>query len=100
MAGRFQIKCINKPDRYSPVEHITHVGGFGTAPWILTVEEVIQRIKSRGTDHEDFFVRVGVAEANVVVVPATTHKREHIKTVPDSTPVDNLLSLPDCPLSS
>ena len=31
MAGRFRIRCINKPNRDSPVEHITHVGGFSSA---------------------------------------------------------------------
>lgn len=97
MAGRFQIRCINKPNRQSPVEHITHVGGYGTTQWKLTVEEVIKRIKSIGPNHEDFFVKVGTYEANVFVVPATAHRREHIKTERDSTKVDNLLSLPECP---
>lgn len=98
MAGRFQITCINKPDRDSPIEHITHVGGGVLAsPWKLTVETVIQRIKSGGPDHEDFFVRVGTDQAEVVVVPPTPSKREHIKTVPDATQRDNLLSLPECP---
>src|SRR5437867_11127476 len=97
MANRFRITCITKADRYSPVEHITHVGGFGSSQWKLTVEEVMRRIESTGAAHEDFYVRVGNAEANVVVVPAAPNKRKHIKTIPDSTPVDNLLSLPECP---
>jgi Protein of unknown function (DUF3892) len=97
MPGRFRITCITKPDRYSPVEHITHVGGFGSSQWKLAVEEVMRRIESSGANHEDFYVRVGHAEASVVVVPATPYKRKHIRTTPDSTPVDNLLSLPECP---
>ena len=97
MAGRFQITCITKPDRYSPVEHITHVGGFGNSAWKLPVETVMQRIESKAADHEDFFVRVGNAEANVFVVPASATKRKHIKTTRDSTTQDNLLSLPECP---
>lgn len=96
MAGRFQIKCINKPNRESSVEHITHVGGFGTGQWKLTVEEVIRRIESRVTDHEDFFVKVGNYEANVFVV-SPVGRRKHIRTERDSTKVDNLLSLPECP---
>lgn len=95
MAGRFRIQCINKPNRESPVEHITHVGGV--PQWKLSVEEVMRRIESRGADHEDFFVHVGNSEANVVVVAATLQKRKHIRTVPDSTRADNLLSLPECP---
>jgi hypothetical protein len=94
MAGRFQITCITKPNRESPVDHITHVGGYGTSPWKLTVEDVIQRIES---GREQFFVHVGLYEADVIVVPETAHKRKHIKTKPDATQKDNLLSLPECP---
>jgi hypothetical protein len=96
MSGRFRITCINKPDRNSPVEHITAVGGFGSSQWKLTVEEVIRRIDSRGTDHEDFYVHVGNAEANVFVV-SPAGRRKYIKTEPDYTKKDNLLSLPECP---
>jgi hypothetical protein len=96
MAGRFQITCINKPDRNSRVEHITEVGGFGSKAWKLRVEEVIRRIESRGSDHEDFFVHVGKDEANVVVMSPAGH-RKYIRTEPDSTKADNLLSLPPCP---
>jgi hypothetical protein len=97
MAGRFRITCINKPDRNSPVEHITHVGGYGGTQWKLSVEEVMRRIESKGTDHEDFYVHTGNAEADVIVIQATANKRKHIRTVADSTKVDNLLSLPECP---
>ena len=31
------IKCIKKQDRYNPWERITHVGGFVTSQWKLTV---------------------------------------------------------------
>lgn len=96
MAGRFQIKCINKPSRDSTVEHITHVGGFGTTQWKLPVEDVIRRIESTGADHEDYFVKVGNAEANVIVV-SPPGRRKHIRTTRDSTEKDNLLSLPECP---
>ncbi|PRH85368.1 DUF3892 domain-containing protein [Labrys okinawensis] len=96
MAGRFQIKCINKPNRDSSVEHITHVGGFGPPQWKLSVEEVIRRIETKGADHEDFYVQVGVYTANVVVV-SPVGRRKYIKTEPDSVGFDNLLSLPECP---
>jgi hypothetical protein len=96
MAGRFQISCINKPNRDSQVEHITHVGGVGASHWKLDVETVIRRIDSRGADHEDFFVRVGNSEANVIVV-SPPGRRKHIRTEPDLTKRDNLLSLPECP---
>jgi hypothetical protein len=93
MAGRLRITCINKPNRQSPVEHITHVGGFGAAPWKLDVEDVIRRIESGA---EGFFVHVGLYETNVIVVSPMGH-RKHIRTERDLTKVDNALSLPECP---
>lgn len=92
MPNRFQITCINKPDRDSQVEHITHVGGRGTTAWKLTVEEVIRRIESR---EELFYIRVGNDESDVIVV-SPTGRRKHIRTTPDRTNRDNLLSLPEC----
>lgn len=92
MANRYQISCINKPNRDSQLEHITHVGGYGTSQWKITVEDCIQRIE-RG---EQFFVRVGQYETNVQVV-SPPGRRKHIKTEPDATKKDNLLSLPECP---
>jgi hypothetical protein len=86
--------CINEPNRDSPVEHITHVGGFGSSQWKLIVEDVMQRVESGA---EAFFVKVGNAEANVVVVQATPYRRKHIRTTPDLTQKDNLLGLPECP---
>lgn len=94
MAKRFRITCIKKPHHQSPVEHITDVGG-GT--WTLSVETVMERIESTGADHEDFYVRVGEAETDVIVVAASSNKRKHIRTKPDGTQRDNLLSLQDCP---
>jgi len=89
---RFEITCINKPDRQSLVEHITHVGGYGAGQWKLPVEEVIRRIEGR---IEGFFVCVGVDETDVFVV-SPTGRRKHIRTNPDLTKLDNLLNLPVC----
>jgi len=95
MGGRFSICCIHKPDSRSPVDHITHVGGFGTKLWKLSVEEVIRRIESKDIDQEDFFVRVGQSEVDVYVV-SPPGQPKFIKTERDSTKVDHLLGLPDC----
>jgi hypothetical protein len=89
---RFEIACVNKPDRQSLVEHITHVGGYGAGEWKLPVEEVIRRIEGR---IEGFYVRVGVNEVDVFVV-SPIGQRKHIRTTPDLTKLDNLMSLPDC----
>ena len=89
---RFEIACVNKPNRQSPVEYITHVGGYGAGEWKLPVEEVIRRIEER---IEEFFVRVGADKVDVFVVSPIGRKK-HIRTNPDLTKLDNLLSLPDC----
>lgn len=84
-----QITAIRKPDRYSSHEHITHVRYDFS---IHTVEDVIRAITNR-TD--TFFVQSGNAKAWVEVVRSLS-KRTHIRTVPDWTGKDNLLSLPEC----
>lgn len=84
-----QITAIRKPDRHSEVEHITHVKYDNV---VHTREEVIRRIVAR-TD--SFYVRVGSLVVWVEVVrPA--YRDPYIRTKPDWTGKDNLLSLPQC----
>ena len=88
MITQKQITCINKPDRYSTNEHITHVGG----PWgKITVEEVISNIEKRVCD---YYVSVDGFTIDVTIVNGVN--RKYIKTRPDSTGKDNLLALPEC----
>ncbi len=84
-----QIVAIRKPNRYSELEHITHVKYDQS---VHTREEVIRRIKGR-TD--SFFVRVGTTVAWVEVVEPYG-RNPYIRTKPDWTGKDNLLSLPEC----
>lgn len=84
-----QIVAIRKPNRHSNVEHITHVK-YDEAAHMR--EEVIRRMKAR-TDC--FFVRVGSAVAWVEVVEPYG-RDPYIRTKPDWTGKDNLLSLPEC----
>lgn len=84
-----QIVAVRKPDRYSDLDHITHVKYDGT---VHARGEVIRRIKGR-TD--SFFVRVGDAVAWVEVVEPYG-RDAYIRTRPDWTGKDNLLSLPEC----
>lgn len=84
-----QITHIRKPDVNSSLEHITHVKYDGI---VHTREEVIRLIDNR-TDA--FYVSVPAGTAWVEVVrPAG--RSAYIKTKPDSTGKDNLLSLPQC----
>jgi len=85
-----QITAIRKPDRHSTHEHITHVKYDGV---VHPRADVIKGILNR-TD--SFFVKVGGAMTWVEVVPASYYHEAYIRTKPDWTGKDNLLSLSEC----
>lgn len=84
-----EVKCINKTDRTSRHERISHIGGYG---WRITENDAIRNIKS---DPTAYHVKVGNFDARVII--AVHLGREYLKTDRDTTTVDNLLSLPECP---
>jgi Protein of unknown function (DUF3892) len=95
MATRHEIKCINKPDRNSQVDSITHVGGVNSngTRWKQTTALTIKEIEDKTAE---FFVRVNNNTVAVFVVTGKFGK--YLRTEPDHTKMDNLLSLPECPL--
>ena len=90
-----RVTCINKPDRNSSHEHITHLGNPPT--WRWTRESVIASIDA-GTN--TFYVedpRNGKRSEVGVVRPAG--RAAYLRTHADGDWNDNLLSLNECPLS-
>jgi hypothetical protein len=85
------VTCINKPDRNSTHEHITHLGGN---TWRWTVQEVIASIEN-GTN--TFHTRDGNTRADIRV--RTRNGRKFVQTYADGDWKDNLLALATCPLS-
>jgi hypothetical protein len=86
-----QITCINKPDRNSPHEHITHVGGAG---WKWTREAVIKSIDARANT---FFVMDSAGKrSDVGVVDPGEGRPRYLRTYADGVWNNNLLSLPEC----
>lgn len=83
-----QVTCINKTDRNSSHEGITHLGGSG---WRWTRQQVIDSIEAKSNT---FFTRVGGNRADVGVVNGTNGK--YVRTHADGKWNDNLLALPEC----
>ena len=93
MAVQYQIKCINKTDRFNAHERIENVGGNeGGKQWKLPEADAIAGIES---GKWSFFVHAGGKTADVIV--ATRLGRKYLKTENDGEQPDNLLSLPECP---
>jgi hypothetical protein len=87
-----QVTCINKPDRESRHEHITHLGGVR---WRFTREEVIRRIDGK---IDTFYTLVGGKRANVGVV-REVGKVPYVQTHADGQWNNDLLALTECPVS-
>lgn len=91
----YRIDCVNKPNRYSPHEHITHVGGpkpDGTGRWKDPVAAVVQLIESK---QHRFYTKEGNASA-WVGVRTSAAGRKFLQTYADGVWKDNLLALPEC----
>lgn len=84
-----EVTCINKRDRNSDHEGITHLGG---ATWKLTRQQVIDHIESRKWD---FYTLVGGKKA-WLVVRKTAHGTKYVQTIADGYYSNNLLDLPEC----
>jgi hypothetical protein len=83
-----QVTCINKRDRNSLHEGITHLGGSN---WRWTRAQVIEFIENKA---HTFFTLVGGRRANVGVVDGPNGK--YVRTYADGQWNDNLLALPEC----
>ena len=92
MTDYAQIECINKTNRYSPYDRISHVGGTVPTRWRLTQEDAIAAIESGAWR---FYVMVNGQVAWVIVARSAAGNK-YIKTVADGEQPNNLLSLPEC----
>jgi hypothetical protein len=90
----FQVTCINKPDRWSSHEHITHIGN-SVGAWRLTRDEAIRQIESKVA----VFYTVDRTTGNKVYVGVLRNdgaKAPYLRTHADGKWNDNLLALDEC----
>jgi len=98
MAQRVRISCINKTDRHSAHERISHVGGVNAdgGRWRLTEQKAIAGIKD-GT--WSFYVEQPTGHVVNVIIARSPQGNEYLKTEADGEQPNNLLSLSECPLA-
>ncbi len=96
MAIRRQVSCINKRgSHYAPHERIQNIGGiFNGSRWKEMESVAIIQINNK--THE-YYVNKNGREVDVIV--AMHNGRPYLKTREDGYEPNNLLSLPECPLS-
>ena len=89
-----EVTCINKPDRYSQHEHITHIGN-PAQNWKITRENAIYRIDNKTDRFYTVDPRSGKM-AMVAVVRGDGNKAPYLRTHADGQWNNNLLSLDEC----
>lgn len=89
----YEVTCINKPNRSSSHEHITHIGNVN-GNWRLTREDAIRRIDSK----ESAFYTIDRSTGKKVYVGVVREagRSAYLRTYADGKWNDNLLALAEC----
>ena len=89
----YEINCVNKSNRNSSHEHITHIG-HTVNRWRLTREEAISRIDSKT---EAFYTVDKITKKRAYVgVVRQESKAPYLRTHADGRWNDNLLAQSEC----
>lgn len=95
--SEYEVTCINKPDRNSPHEHITHIGNITNTPpnrWRMARETAIAQIDSGQSRF--FTVDKSTGKKCYVAVVREPGKHPYLRTHADGKYNDNLLAQPEC----
>lgn len=89
----FEVNCINKPNRDSQHEHITHIG-HTVGAWRLTRDAAIARIDK---DDEKFYTIDPTTRKRAYIgVVRESGKHAYLRTHADSRWNNNLLAQQEC----
>jgi len=89
----FEVTCINKPQRQSTHEHITHIGN-SAGNWRMTREDAIRRIE--GQTERYFTVDRPTGNRVYIGVVRDGVHAPYLRTHADNKWNDNLLALAEC----
>lgn len=89
----FEVNCINKPNRESRHEHITHIG-HTTNAWRLTRKAAIVRIDSG--DEKFYTVDPDDGKKVYIGVVREAGKNPYLRTYADGDWNNNLLAQKEC----
>ena len=89
----FEINCINKPNRSSTHEHITHIGNTN-GKWRFTRETAIARIDAKTEAY--FTVDKPTGRKAYIGVVREAGKAPYLRTYADGKWNDNLLAQAEC----
>jgi hypothetical protein len=89
----YEVTCINKPDRSSSHEHITHIGNIANQ-WKLSRESAIRQIES----NQSAFYTVDRSTGGKVYIGVVRQdgRSTYLRTHADGKWNDNLLALAEC----
>lgn len=95
----YQVTCVTKPNRFSPHDHITEIGGGpANGRWRISREEAIHQI-DQGLN--SFYVKDSLTGRTAYVgVVRAQGKVPYLRTHADGYWNDNLLSLNECSLAA
>ncbi|MCI1006491.1 DUF3892 domain-containing protein [Herbaspirillum sp. C7C8] len=89
----YQVNCVNKPNRNSAHEHITHIGHTGNK-WRLSREAAIARIESK--TEAFYIVDKSTGKRVYIGVVREAGKMPYLRTYADGKWNDNLLAQSEC----